>query len=113
MKKDEQEPFLIRCPECGELSDSIKRFKMFDYLIFIGIAGWWREVTYTCCPKCMKKHILHKCFTYNILTANIMWLIMILPMSIIQLIRNSRPGHSKAVKKIIEEEIQKTIHNNE
>ena len=92
---------LIPCPECGRLSDSLKCFILPNYAVFIGIYAQWQNVQYICCPSCMRKHIGIKCFTYNIVLANVMWPIFILPWGITQLIRCAHKGHSSTVKNML------------
>ena len=93
---------ILQCPECGRFSDSIKRYKMIDFCLFIFIAARLNYVSYTCCPLCMRRHILKKGFTYNIITANLLWFFLILPYSIILLLFCLSKGHSKSVLKDIE-----------
>lgn len=85
---------MIRCPECGQLTDSIKSFTLPHIWLFLWCYISWQNIEYTCCPHCMRKHILIKGFTYNILLSNLLWPIIILPWSIIQLIRSYSKGHS-------------------
>ena len=92
---------LIRCPECGNPSDSIKCYRMIDWILFLVIYATWQQATYTCCPKCMRKHILLNGFTYNILTGNLLWIFLVLPWSIVQLIMSYTKGHSKKVHEMI------------
>lgn len=89
---------LIPCPECGKLSDSLKCFILPNYAVFVGIYAQWQNTQYICCPSCMRKHIGIKCFTYNIVLANLMWPTFILPWGITQLIRSCQHGHTKTVK---------------
>lgn len=93
---------ILQCPECGRFSDSIKRYKMIHFCLFILIGASTSSVQYTCCPNCMRKHILIKGFTYNIISANLLWFFLILPWSIILLICSYTKGHSKSVLKDIE-----------
>ena len=88
----------ITCPSCGRKSDSIKRYTMFRYCLFLICYIRYQTVTYTCCPDCMRKKILDEgVFTSKIVTANFFWLIFILPMAIIQLFLCGQKGHSKGV----------------
>ncbi len=91
---------LLPCPECGRLSDSLKCFILPHYAVFVGIYAQWQNVQYICCPSCMRKHIGIKCFTYNIILANIMWPIFILPWGVTQLIRSGQKGHTTTVKNL-------------
>lgn len=89
----------ITCPVCGRKTDSIKRFTMFKECLFLICYTRWRMVTYTCCPDCMRKKILDEgVFTSKIITANFLWLVLILPIAIIQLFLCSQKGHSKEVR---------------
>lgn len=51
----------------------------------------------------MRKKILIKYFTYNIIIGNFVWLILGLPMGIIKLINSYTKGHSDSVRKILAE----------
>ena len=95
------EPIYITCPECGCPSDSIKSYALVDYLIFIGVFAIWREISYVCCPHCMRKHILIKHFTYNILAANMLWPFVVLPWALLQLCKSFTKGHSRDVLDMI------------
>lgn len=95
---------MISCPECGEDSSSIKHYTMIRWALFLFVAAQTQRVTYTCCPKCMRKHILWHGFTYNIITGNILWLILILPWSLILLIMSFTKGHSSSVLSMIGKE---------
>lgn len=90
---------LVVCPECGCTSDSIKRYDLPHIWVFLGIYIYYQNIEYTCCPHCMRKHIFVKGFTYNIITANFFWLFVLLPWSLIQLLRSFTHGHSDDVKR--------------
>lgn len=74
---------------------------MLRWILFLGVYYQMQWGTYTCCPKCMRKHILVHGFTYNILTGNFMWLFLALPWNLVLLIMSCTRGHSKAVRKMI------------
>lgn len=92
---------LVRCPECGQFSDSIKSYSLPYRYWFLGVYISTQNVEYTCCPHCMRKHILIHGFTYNILTFNVLWPWFIFPWMVVQLIRSYTQGHSKSVYKSI------------
>lgn len=92
---------LVSCPECGELSDSIKNYDLPYRYLFLYVYASTQDIEYTCCPRCMRKHILYRGFTYNILTFNVLWPFWIFPWMIIQLIRSFTRGHSKSVKEAL------------
>ena len=88
----------VICPECGCSSDSIKRYTMPHFWLYLGFYLHYQNIEYTCCPHCMRKHIFLKFFTYNIITANICWLAILLPWGIIQFLMSLTDGHSDDVK---------------
>lgn len=92
---------LVRCPECGQPSDSIKHYRLPYRYWFLYVYASTQDVEYTCCPRCMRKHILIHGFTYNILTFNILWPFWIFPWMVVQLIRSYTHGHSKYVNEIL------------
>ena len=93
----------VRCPECGEISESIKQYTLMEDRVFILFYTLWNQGTYTCCPHCMKKHILKSTFSWNIITGNLIWLLVDMPHNLLHLIANNTKGHSKNVLKMIEE----------
>ncbi len=104
MKYNSYEDFegvMLTCPKCGEETDSLKRYVLPEMILFLFVYYSYQHSTYTCCPHCMRKQILKKGFTYNIITANIMWLFVIFPWSVIQLLKSYTKGHSKALIKDI------------
>lgn len=85
---------MIRCPECGQMTDSLKRFTLPHIWLFLGCFVSYQNIRYSCCPHCMRKHIFVKGFTYNILLANALWALLILPWSIILLVKSYKRGHT-------------------
>ena len=96
----------VQCPECGKYSDSIKCFRLPGLFLFLLIFVRWATQGKICCPSCMRKEILiHGC-TYNIITGNILWLLMILPWSLVQFLRTYTKGHSHEVISILRDNMQ-------
>jgi hypothetical protein len=86
---------LVICPECHQPSDSVKCFRM-GFVLFLGIgagAQWKNEYG---CPSCMRPKIALFALI-NLLSANLIWPILILPMVIAHLVRSFQGGHSNAV----------------
>lgn len=95
----EKEVILVKCPQCGEYSDSIKRYDIYTTIWFLLVWMQYGTTTYTCCPHCMRKHILMDgIFTWRILFGNFAWLILSVPTSIVQLCMSFTKGHSRSVK---------------
>ncbi len=90
---------LIICPECGQAKSNIKRYVLFETVIFILIAVRYKFNVYICCSECMKKNIIKKTFNFNILTAWFLWLILILPWHFIAYLLTYTNGHSLLIKK--------------
>lgn len=95
----------VECPECGRMTDSLKCYSVPDYILFIGIYVAWSFSKKVCCPHCMRKQILIKYFTYNIIIGNFVWLLVGLPMGICKMINSYTKGHSDSVKKILAQHI--------
>lgn len=99
--KAQIEKLPIKCPECSKPTDSLKRYSLADLLVFIGIAGWVRRSMHTACPICMRTILLKNMFSWNILTANVLWLLVFWPYDLILLIASTTKGHSKSVVDLI------------
>lgn len=87
----------ICCPECGEPKSNIKRFVLFSYILFLLIGARFKTSAYICCSGCMRKRIIRNTFNLNILSANVLWLIVILPWNIIAFLCTFISGHSRHV----------------
>lgn len=89
----------IECPYCLRPTDSLKQFTMLQSLVYILVYAFWRLGTYTACPNCMRKIIKKNLIGLNILTANLLWFVIMLPWGLVQLWAAGRPGHSRGVVK--------------
>ena len=98
----------VQCPKCGRMSDSIKCYSVPNYLVFIGVYAAYEFKKEVCCPHCMRKRLLIKYFTYNILIGNVLWLLLGLPMGIWRLCSSFTKGHSWTVKQILAENLNKS-----
>lgn len=101
-RTESEAPLMVACPECGRPSDSIKSYWMMDLLVFILAFVYHRRKKYVCCPRCMRKHLLVTGFTYNIVLANLLWLMLILPWTLILLAASFTGGHSSEVYGLLE-----------
>jgi hypothetical protein len=86
---------LIRCPGCGRPSDSIKRYRMPDLVVFLFIFAWARRATYTACAGCMRK-IIGERMGINLITANLCWPFLAIAW-IAKLVSSYSKGHSESV----------------
>lgn len=94
----------VPCPECGRYTDSLKLYRLPNLWLFLWIFIRYSSKGYVCCPSCMRKKILLHGFTYNIVTANLIWPVVILPWSIIYLLRSCTKGHSHEVVDMIRQQ---------
>lgn len=83
-----------QCPECGRMTDSLKVYNLPAFWLFLGIYLRYSYKGHIACPSCMRKKILLHGFTYNIISANLIWIFTILPWSLINLLRTFSKGHS-------------------
>lgn len=95
----------VACPKCGRVYDSIKCYSVPNYILFLGVYAAYEFKKEVCCPHCMRKQILIKYFTYNIIIGNFLWFLMGLPTGIWKLISSYTKGHSDTVKQILAENI--------
>jgi hypothetical protein len=95
MTLQDTKPILITCPGCKQPSESIKRYTMPQIVVFLWLFAWWRRVTYTLCPSCMRKTIGER-MAINIIPANLMWPVLAI-FWLILLGRTFTKGHSKSV----------------
>jgi phosphate/sulfate permease len=94
---DNIENKLIKCRVCHIPKNNIKEYKLFNSVVFIGIAILHRSATHTCCAQCMRKLIIKKTFNISILTAWILWPIMPFLFHFIVFLISFTKGHSKKV----------------
>jgi hypothetical protein len=94
---------LVRCETCGQTTDSIKQYRMVDYLVFLGVFAMWRTVVRTGCARCVRRDLLSRTLV-NIILANVLWLPVVLPWHLIQMLRSLRRGHSKNALVLVPDE---------
>jgi len=87
--------FPLPCPGCSQPSDSIKCYRM-GVLLFLLVVGMTWTKSEVGCPSCIRGKIAQFCLV-NVVTFNVFWPFIILPWSIIMLLRSFTKGHSKAV----------------
>jgi hypothetical protein len=96
------EPVLVKCPVCSVPTNSLKRYGIMHEVVFIGIAARSRRASYTACPKCMRRKVLRDTFSpWNILLANLMWVLAVFPYCIGIMIASTIPGHSASIERAI------------
>jgi hypothetical protein len=94
-------PCLVECPACRKPSDSVKCYRMLLVLfLLIGVSiGGEGHVG---CPACTRLKILWYSLV-NLISANLLWPVIVLPWALIALACSFRKGHSAEVLAAIRE----------
>jgi hypothetical protein len=90
-----EKPVEIICPHCHQPSYNIKRLQIWS-IIFLFFAAARQTRTITACAGCMRREIAMN-GAINILTANILFPFIILPMSVYQFWRTYEEGHDESI----------------
>ena len=90
---------LVECPDCGQPSDSIKCYSTM-ILLFIWVFAMWFPKKEVACPSCIRGKITLFCLI-NIVTANILWPIIILPWALVLFCMSFTKGHSSEIQQIL------------
>lgn len=85
----------VKCPECGEMSDSIKSYTLPDISYFFVAIKWNRE-HHICCANCMRKKILGAA-VMGLCKTNVLWPIFCFPRLSVNLTRTFVKGHSEDI----------------
>jgi hypothetical protein len=70
------------CRSCGRADINIKALWVWHRVWCFFVFVWFKRRLYLACPKCMRAILWQRCRA-NILTANVFWLLFILPFTII------------------------------
>lgn len=83
------------CPRCGDSTTALKAYRLPTFLLFLFIAVSFRHGLVVACPRCMRKELL-RLAAINLLPANLLWFVLLLPWYGIAAIRSTTAGHSSA-----------------
>ncbi len=100
MAFDETEPGLLRCPKCGEPTDSLKEYRYVRWFVFLLGGAIYQDATVGACPRCMRA-FLGKSLLINVLPTNVVWLVGLLPWGLVLLAATYRKGHSRSVRQAL------------
>lgn len=95
----------LHCTDCGQITVSLKSYRLPAVCVFLGAYGRFATKGHIGCPSCMRKKILLHGMTYNVFTANILWLLLILPWTIVSLLRTLSKGHSSEIVDYIDNHV--------
>lgn len=87
----------LPCPHCGRATDSLKGYRLPTFLLFLGIGASFKHGLVVRCPPCMRKE-LGRLTLINILPANLLWVLLLLPWYGIATLRSLTQGHSKGLE---------------
>ncbi len=93
---------LLPCPRCGRKTDSLKRFDLADWFVFLLVFWWMRKSTHTACPQCIRKAVVVRSLR-NLVPANVGNIILI-PINLAVIIATFTKGHNKQVIQTVENE---------
>ncbi len=95
-------PEWLDCPECGELTNSLKDFRLIDELFSLLFYHKWSMIDIIACPGCMRKNLIRR-MIITIASSNFIWPLVPLPHYSYFLIHTLIPGHSKSICKEFED----------
>ena len=78
MEHDEPAIVLLPCPNCRELTDSLKQYRYVDWCVYFLVGAIAQPVVYRACPVCMRKFVWRRCMR-TARTAHVAWLSGLLP----------------------------------
>ncbi len=87
----------LPCPKCNQMTTSMKSYTMVQFLLFIWFFAFWRRQTLTLCPSCMRNELLMKTLI-NLIPANLLWLVLVLPWHTVLFCMTFADGHSSKVR---------------
>ena len=64
-------PASYPCPDCGQLTDSLKQYRFVKWFIILLALVIWRGEAHTACPACMWKYLLRRSLL-NIVPVNLL-----------------------------------------
>jgi hypothetical protein len=97
MANGEREAGLLRCPLCGQMTDSLKEYRYVRWCVFLLAGAIYQDATVGACPRCMRAFV-RKSLLINVLPANVVWLVGLLPWGLVLLAATYRKGHSRSIR---------------
>jgi hypothetical protein len=87
---------VLGCPTCGQPTDSLKQFRYVSWVVFYLAGASWQTAHYQACPSCMRRLVGGR-MAWNLLPANVLWPVVVLPWGLRLIAESYRKGHSPEV----------------
>lgn len=81
---------------CGTRTPSLKQYRYFHRLYFMLFAAAYRPSCLRACPPCMRRYVAGR-MAANVVSGNLLWLVLMVPWGLVLVARSYLPGHSRAV----------------
>lgn len=91
-------PEWLECPICDKETNALKEFLMLDEYFSLFVYHRATTITITACPRCMRLEILKRLGTM-VLSSNLFWPIVPLPVFSLLLVKTVLPGHSPSIQR--------------
>jgi hypothetical protein len=86
----------LPCPACGQPTDSLKQYRYISWVVFYLAGATWQTAHYRACPGCMRG-LVGRRLAWNLLPANLLWPMLVLPWGLGLIVASYRKGHSPDV----------------
>jgi uncharacterized membrane protein len=86
----------LDCPVCGQPTDSLKQYRFVGWVVFYLFGAIWQTAFYRGCPRCVRGMIGRR-MAWNLVPANLLWFLLVLPWGLGLIAASFRKGHSAAV----------------
>ena len=98
--QSKSDAYLIRCPQCGKHSPSIKVFH-FPVIIFLIVYIYASRRTIVACPRCQRSNLGFFALL-NLPTMNLLWPFVYIPLTLFYFVCSLIPGHSRDVHEMLQ-----------
>lgn len=86
----------LPCPVCGQPTDSLKQYRYVNWAFFYLIGATLSQIFHRACPGCMRRFVARRA-ALNLVSANLLWFLLLLPWGLVLIAATYRRGHSRDV----------------
>ena len=86
----------LDCPVCANPTDSLKQYRYVGWVVFYLAGATYSTTYYRACPGCVRKFVARRA-ARNLVPANLLWPLLVLPWGLGLVVASYRRGHSAAV----------------